>query len=119
MLAELMGMPCVSSIAKFERSGETCVVERDIEGGARSSRSRCLQCSRPTRAERAALRLAQGHHGGEEEAARREAGPARRANLEVTTLALPAARAAGRIVGQGAAAIPELVRLLREEAKLL
>ena len=40
-------------------------------------------------------------------------------NLELVSLALPAARASGRVVGQGVAAVPELVRLLREEAKLL
>jgi electron transfer flavoprotein beta subunit len=40
-------------------------------------------------------------------------------NLEILSLALPAARSAGRIVGQGVEAVPELVRVLREEAKLL
>jgi len=31
----------------------------------------------------------------------------------------PPARQEGRIVGEGAAAVPELIRLLREEAKVL
>jgi electron transfer flavoprotein beta subunit len=39
--------------------------------------------------------------------------------LEVVSLSLPAARAPGRVVGEGVAAIPELVRLLREEAKVI
>jgi electron transfer flavoprotein beta subunit len=39
--------------------------------------------------------------------------------VAVTKLELPAERAAGRIVGEGAAAVPELVRLLRDEAKVL
>jgi electron transfer flavoprotein beta subunit len=34
-------------------------------------------------------------------------------------MALPAERAAGRIIGEGAAAVPELVRLLQTEAKVL
>ena len=34
-------------------------------------------------------------------------------------LSYPAERKAGRIVGQGADAVPELMRLLREEAKVL
>jgi electron transfer flavoprotein beta subunit len=34
-------------------------------------------------------------------------------------LELPAERAAGRIIGEGADAVPELVRLLKEEAKVL
>ena len=35
------------------------------------------------------------------------------------TVELPAERAAGRIIGEGADAVPELVRLLKEEAKVL
>jgi electron transfer flavoprotein beta subunit len=41
------------------------------------------------------------------------------AALEILSLALPAPRAPGRIIGQGAAAVPELVRVLREEAKVI
>ena len=33
--------------------------------------------------------------------------------------ALPAEHAAGRIIGEGVAAVPELIRLLRTEAKVL
>jgi electron transfer flavoprotein beta subunit len=39
--------------------------------------------------------------------------------LELLKLELPPERPPGRIVGQGAAAVPELVRLLKEEAKVL
>ncbi len=39
--------------------------------------------------------------------------------LEVVALELPPARPAGRIVGQGAAAVPELVRALRDDAQVL
>src|SRR6266513_2532108 len=39
--------------------------------------------------------------------------------LEILSLTLPPERQAGKIVGQGSAAVPELVRLLREEAKVL
>ena len=41
------------------------------------------------------------------------------AALEVLALELPPPRAAGRIVGQGVDAVPELIRVLREEAKVL
>jgi electron transfer flavoprotein beta subunit len=39
--------------------------------------------------------------------------------LEILALTLPPERKAGKIVGEGSAAVPELVRLLREEAKVL
>ena len=39
--------------------------------------------------------------------------------VEVLAMLPPPARQEGRIVGEGAAAVPELIRLLREEAKVL
>jgi electron transfer flavoprotein beta subunit len=39
--------------------------------------------------------------------------------LTVTRLELPPERQAGRIIGEGAAAVPELVKLLQTEAKVL
>jgi len=39
--------------------------------------------------------------------------------VSVTKMELPPERAAGRIVGEGAGAVPELVRLLQTEAKVL
>ena len=41
------------------------------------------------------------------------------AGIEVVALDLPPERKEGRIVGEGAGAVAELVRLLREEAKVL
>jgi electron transfer flavoprotein beta subunit len=42
-----------------------------------------------------------------------------RVSLTVEAMALPPERAGGRIVGEGSDAVPELVRLLRTEAKVL
>lgn len=39
--------------------------------------------------------------------------------VEIASLELPPERAAGKIIGEGAAAVPELVRLLSTEAKVL
>jgi electron transfer flavoprotein beta subunit len=39
--------------------------------------------------------------------------------VEVVKLALPPSRKAGRIVGEGAAAVPTLIDALRNEAKIL
>jgi electron transfer flavoprotein alpha/beta subunit len=40
-------------------------------------------------------------------------------HLTVTKMELPPERKAGRIIGEGPAAVPELIRLLRDEAKVL
>jgi electron transfer flavoprotein beta subunit len=49
----------------------------------------------------------------------REVGEGQVAQLTVHSLELPPPRPQGRIVGEGVEAVPELVRLLREEAKAL
>jgi electron transfer flavoprotein beta subunit len=41
------------------------------------------------------------------------------ARLVVESLALPPDRPAGRIIGEGVDAVPELLRLLQTEAKVL
>jgi electron transfer flavoprotein beta subunit len=40
-------------------------------------------------------------------------------HLTITKMELPPERKAGRIIGEGPAAVPELIRLLRDEAKVL
>jgi electron transfer flavoprotein beta subunit len=39
--------------------------------------------------------------------------------LTIAKMELPPERQAGRIIGEGPAAVPELVRLLQQEAKVL
>jgi len=120
MLAELLGLPCVTSIATFELAGETAKVERDIEGGrevydvtlpALFTTDKGL--NEPRYASLKGIMAAKKKPIDEKPAALGDAG------VELVKLELPAARAAGRIVGQGVEGASELVRVLREEAKLL
>ena len=120
MLAELCGLPCVTYVAKFELSGSTAVAERDIEGGrevidvtlpAVFTADKGL--NEPRYASLKGIMAAKKKPIEEKPAALGDA------NLEIVSLELPPARAAGKIVGQGAEAAPELARLLREEAKLI
>jgi len=120
MLAELLGMPGVSFIGAFELDGGRARVHREIEGGRE-----VIEVELPAvftadkglnEPRYASLKgiMAAKKKPIEEQAADLGA-PA----LEVVALELPPARAAGRIVGQGVEAVPELVRVLREEARLL
>ena len=89
---------------------------------AAASRSscRCRPCSRPTRASTSrATRRSRASWPRRRRPSRSAPPTSAAANLEVLALELPPARAAGRIVGEGAAAVPELVRVLREEAKVI
>jgi electron transfer flavoprotein beta subunit len=120
MLAELLELPCVSVIAHFELGGAKAVVEREIEGGrevvevtlpAVFTTDKGL--NQPRYASLKGIMAAKKKPIEEKAAA--PATPV----LEVVALELPPPRSAGRIVGQGVAAVPDLIRALREEAKVI
>ena len=83
MVAEILGLPHVGNIVKLELGDGKVVADREIEGA-----HELVECTLPARAdraegpERAALRVAQGHHGGEEEADRDKKLSARRAEAD-------------------------------------
>jgi electron transfer flavoprotein beta subunit len=120
MVAELLGLPCVTVVAAMELDGKMAKIEREIEGG-REVVEVGLPCvltaekglNEPRYASLKGIMAAKKKPIEERPA---ELGDA---NLEVVSMALPAARAAGRVVGEGVAAVPELVRLLRDEAKVI
>jgi electron transfer flavoprotein beta subunit len=120
MLATLLDLPCVSVVAKFELNGAQANVEREIEGGREVVEvplPAVLTTDKGLNEPRyASLKgiMAAKKKPLEERAV--DLGPA---HLERVAFELPPARKGGRIVGEGAAAIPELVRVLREEAKVL
>jgi electron transfer flavoprotein beta subunit len=120
MVAEMLDLPCVTSIATFQLEGEKATVERDIEGGrevvevtlpAVFTTDKGL--NEPRYASLKGIMAAKKKPIDEKPVVLGDPG------LEVLALELPAARSAGRIVGQGAEAAAELVRILREEAKVL
>ena len=120
MTAELLELPCVTSIASFELEGTTATVERDIEGGREvvevtlpAALTTDKGLNEPRYASLKGIMAAKKKPIDERPLELGEAG------LEVVSLARPAARSAGRIVGQGTAAVPELLRVLREEARVL
>ena len=120
MVAELLGIPCATTAATFALEDGRVTVEREVEAGREVVE---LPLPAAITAEKglnepryASLkgRMAAKKKTIEERPA--ELGPP---VLEVVALELPPARPAGRIVGQGAAAVPELVRALRDDAQVL
>lgn len=120
MVGELLGMPVVTAISKLELSGGSGTAKRDIEGG-----QEFVDFPLPV-----VLTVDQGLNTARYPslkgimAAKKkplESKPAQTGDAVVTvsSMALPPERAAGRIIGEGAAAVPELVRLLQTEAKVL
>ena len=120
MVAERMGLPCVTAIATFALSGEKAEVEREVEGGRERIEvtlpavlTTDKGLNTPRFASLKGIMAAKKKTIEEKPAALGEPG------LVVRALEMPAARGAGRIVGKGAAAVPDLIRALREEAKVI
>jgi electron transfer flavoprotein beta subunit len=120
MVAELLGLPCVTAISKLELEGGKGSAEREIEGGVE-----VVEFALP-----AVLTAEKGLNTPRYPAlkgimaAKKKPIETRPAVLgavraQVSGLSLPPERKAGRIVGEGPDAVPELVRLLRTEAKVL
>lgn len=120
IVAELLDLPCVTVAATFALEGEKATVEREIEGGRE-----VVELALPAviTADKGLNEPRYASLKGIMAAKRKpiEEKPAElgEPNLEVVALELPPARAAGRIVGQGAEAVVELVRVLREDAKVI
>ena len=120
MVAEMLGIPCVTGIAKFQLGDGRAEVEREIEGGREvvdvalpAAITTDKGLNTPRYASLKGIMAAKKKTIEEKPAALGANG------LEVRSLELPAARGAGRIVGEGPAAVGELIRALREEAKVI
>lgn len=118
--AELLGIPCVTAASKLDIANGRGTARRELEGIAE-----VVEFPLP-----AAVTIDEGiarprypSLKGIMAAKKKplETKPAQLGDVRVSVkaMALPPDRPPGRIIGEGAAAIPELVRLLQTEAKVL
>jgi electron transfer flavoprotein beta subunit len=120
MTAELMDLPCVSAISELHIDGDHGTARRELEGAAETiefplpavltidegiARPRLPGLKGIMAAKKKPIEVREAALG--------------RPSLVIEAMALPPERSAGRIVGEGADAVPELVRLLQHEAKVL
>ena len=120
LVAELLGLPCVSAVSHLDIEGSKGVAEREIEGGIEvvefplpavltvdkglnEPRYPALKGIMAAKKKPLDVKPVQAGSGA----------------VEVMALSPPPERKEGKIVGEGAGAVGELVRLLREEAKVL
>ena len=120
MTAELLDLPCVTSISQLEIAEGRGTARRELEGSAET-----LQFPLPAvltidegiaRPRLASLKGIMAAKKKPMEVKPAQLGEAR---LVVESLALPPDRPPGRIIGEGSDAVPELLRLLQAEAKVL
>ena len=118
--AEMLGIPCVVAATKLDIANGKGTARRELEGAAET-----VEFPLP-----AAVTIDEGiarprypSLKGIMAAKKKplETKPAQLGDVRVTVtkMELPPERPAGRIIGEGTAAVPELVRLLQTEAKVL
>jgi electron transfer flavoprotein beta subunit len=120
ILAEKLGMACANVVTKLEINGNRVNAHRQIEGGFE-----IIVCDLPAivTAQRglnepryASLK---GIMAAKKIAIEERTVELAADNIEVLEINYPPEKPPGKIVGEGADAVPELIRLLREEAKVI
>ncbi len=120
MAAELLGYNCISVVVDFKLEGNKVIAEREIEGGKEVVETLLPAIitaqkglNEPRYASLKGIMAAKKKVIEEKPAATA-------ANfVDVVTMKRPAPKQAGKIVGTDATAVPELIRLLHEEAKVI
>ena len=120
LAAARLERPCVSFVTKIEAGDGRLLCHREVEGGTEVLEVPlpCVMTAQKGLAEPRYASL-KGIMAAKKKPLVEKPAPAAAAAVRTEALALPAERPPGRIVGQGVEAVPELVRLLRDEAKLL
>ena len=120
MVAELLGLPCVSAISSLEIANGRGTAKREIEGASEIVEfplPAVLTVDEGLNKER--LPNLKGIMAAKKKPLETKPVQLDTGTVSIAAMELPAERAAGRIIGEGAAAVPELVRLLQTEAKVL
>ena len=119
LLAGALGLPCVTLAVGLEVADGKATVRREVDGAEEE-----LEVALPAvitvqkglcEPRYTALK---GIMMAKKKPLAEQPADAGEAKLKVTAMELPAARAEGRILGEGVEAIPELVRVLSDEQKL-
>jgi electron transfer flavoprotein beta subunit len=120
MTAELLGLPCVTAISHLEIADGRGTARRELEGSAET-----MQFPLPAvltideGIARPRLASLKGIMAAKKKPLEVKPAQLGEARLIVESMALPPDRPPGRIIGEGADAVPELLRLLQTEAKVL
>ncbi len=120
LTAELLGYNCVSVVVDFNLDGNKITAEREIEGGkevVETSLPAIITAQKglnePRYASLKGIMAAKRKTIEEKEAVSSES------KIEILQMKKPQGKQAGKILGSDASAVPELVRLLKEEAKVI
>jgi electron transfer flavoprotein beta subunit len=120
IVAELLDLPCVTCVAHLTIDGGKGTAEREVEGGMEEVEfplPAVLTADKGLNEPR--YPALKGIMAAKKKPLEVKPAALGTASLEVLAMTPPPERKEGRIVGEGAAAVPALLKLLREEAKVL
>jgi electron transfer flavoprotein beta subunit len=120
MVAELLGLPSVSSIVKLEIAGTAVTAEREIEGGhekVTTTLPAVFTAQKGLNEPR--YPSLKGIMASKNKPIEEIIPAPAQARTSVLALKKPASKNAGKIVGTDVTAVSELVRLLHEESKVI
>lgn len=120
LTAEYLGFNCIPVVVDFKLDGNKVIAEREIEGGREVVETEIpvvitaqKGLNEPRYASLKGIMAAKKKNIEEKPAS------AYTPTSEVVSMHLPAGKQPGRIIGSDVSAVPELVRLLKEEAKVI
>ncbi len=120
MLGELLDLPCVTGVSEFEIQGGSVVCQREAEGGTEVVEAPLPAVVTITKGKvEPRYPSLKGIMAAKKKPLEEKDAQLPASRIQVRELTPPPERPAGRIVGQGPDAVPELVRLLKEQAKVL
>jgi len=119
-VATLLGVPCITEVVKLSLEEGRVIAEREVEG-ARETIEAPLPCAITCQKGLNEPRFAslKGIMAAKKKPLETREVTLEAATVEVVDMVLPEPRPAGRILGEGIAAVPLLIDALRNEAKVL
>ncbi|MBU0561375.1 MAG: electron transfer flavoprotein subunit beta/FixA family protein [Bacteroidetes bacterium] len=120
LTAEILGYNCVSVAVAFSLEGNEITAEREIEGGReviKTSLPAVITAQKGLNEPRYAS--LKGIMSAKKKVIEEKTAAPYIKNVELISMKKPASKQAGRILGSDASAVPELVNLLRTEAKVI
>ncbi len=120
LVAEMLGMPSVAVVVKLTVEDKKVTCEREIEGGHETVQTTLpciIQAQRGLNEPR--YPSLKGIMAAKTKPIQEKPAAAAEARVQTVAMRKPEAKSAGKIVGTDKSAVPELVRLLHEEAKVI
>jgi electron transfer flavoprotein beta subunit len=115
----LLDIPCISEVVEMQVADGKVVCVREVEGGRETVEAPlpcAITCQKGLNEPRYAS--LKGIMAAKKKPLESQEVAIEKHEVEVLDMTMPPARPAGRILGEGAAAVPALITALREEAKV-